>query len=555
MDDFFSTSGGPHGRPNTTVSVGLAVSGGGLRSFTIGAGVIAALDARDQPNTPRGKLAGLLQGVSHFSALSSSGWLLGSLYLNDFKTVGQLRQSDRVWRFENNMLLPNNGNNFYFNDGLYYTTVAAQLSTKMAAGYGVTLTDLWGRFLSRMLVEKDSANSGGAAPGTSWSDIQNYGYFQSHNAPYPILSAVNRLPGSIGTYPNSTVVEITPHEIGSFDASLHSFSKLQYLGTSVDNNQVRNNNNGNSRRCVNGYDNAGLIMGTTSNIFNKALEVAMQSNSVVLSTMASFASVFFDPTNLDVAAFSPNPFYNYRNPTYQPTTDALSKTNVLGLTDGALGDENVPLWPLLYKPRNIDIIFTVDASTDTSRGWPAGKSLAATYARASGAVKGAEEGSTGHYAQKHFMPKVPDANTFVNLGLSTRPTFLGCYGMDYMSDDEMQRRDTTRVPPLLVYLGNAPMSYMSNKNTFQMTYTRDEQDKMYQNGFDIADQGPAVGGDADWPKCVACATIQRERERQGKFEPTDECGACFDKYCWNGSTDSRDYNNAKLHNDPKVGHR
>ncbi|VVT49151.1 uncharacterized protein SAPINGB_P002128 [Magnusiomyces paraingens] len=573
VDDFFSLSGGPNERPNTAVGVGLAVSGGGYRSLMIGGGVISALDNRDQPGMRRGVLAGLLQGMTHFSALSSGSWLLGSMYLNDFKTIAQLRQSNRIWHFENNMLLPNNGNNFFLSDGLFYSTAGAQMGTKVASGYGVTMTDLYGRLISRMFIDRDgnnnnnnnNNNNGGGSAALTWSDITTMDYFYNHIAPYPIMSAISRVNGSnddVG--PNSTLIEITPHEIGSFDSSLHSFAKLKYLGTNLENNKVKQNNNNNNnngdRRCVGGYDNAGLMVGASSNIFNKVLQRLSQSNNFFIAAMGTFASMVFDPTNLDVALFQPNPFYKYQNPTYRPTSDSIFKQQYLGLTDGAFGGENVPLYPLLYKPRGLDLIVTVDVSGDTPIHWPAGVSLINTYARVSGNIKNSEEGTginpaTGaHYQQKHFMPRVPDENSFVNLGLSTRPTFFGCYAMDYMSDDEMKHRDFSKVPPILLYMPNTPMSYMSNKDTFQFTYEKEETDKMFQNGFDMADQSFS-GGDPNWGKCVACATIQRERERQGKFEPTDECGACFDKYCWNGNLDPRDYQSTKLHNNPTVNHR
>src|SRR5436190_23701808 len=42
--------------------------------------------------------------------------------------------------------------------------------------------------------------------------------------------------------------------------------------------------------------------------------------------------------------------------------------------------QNVPLWPLLQKERNVDFIFAVDSSADT-QNWPNGTSFVATYQR------------------------------------------------------------------------------------------------------------------------------------------------------------------------------
>lgn len=58
---------------------------------------------------------------------------------------------------------------------------------------------------------------------------------------------------------------------------------------------------------------------------------------------------------------------------------------------------------------------------------------------------------------------------------------------------------------------------------------------MLEQTWAIATQGyPASSsGDADpmWPACLACAVVDRQRDRSGaKREGT--CVSCFDKYCW-----------------------
>lgn len=587
-----------HNNNSSGINIGLALSGGGFRATLIGAGIVQALDGRDQPNVPRSQLAGLLQGMSHISGLSSGSWLLGTLYLNGFQSVGQLRKNDKVWRLENNLFLPNGGNNLFAQDGIYYASIASQVATKSAAGYPITITDIYGRMLMPVLVEQrdrmsnmdmnhpalsSPGSTGSAAISIEWSDIETYDYFKSHQAPYPIILAVARDPGTIGEYPNSTIFEITPHEFGSYDATLHAFSKLKYLGTPLDDNQVESsssspsvassltgiistaNNNQMKKKCVSGFDNAGFLIGTSSSVFDKIVQVGLESNNLLLRALGNIASAVLDPTNLDVAIFKPNPFRNYKNPTYQPTTDIFTKMDAdsIDLTDGAMGNENVPLWPLIYKPRQLDLIFTLDASENSPKKWPTGASLTYTYARASGNVRNTEEesvtrnGDKHFYPQKHFMPKVPDENSFVNLGFTTRPTFFGCYAKDYMTKEEMNNKDFKNVPPLLVYLANTPMSYMSNMDHSKLTFKREEKDGMIQNGYDIANQNPVHGGDSNWSKCIACAIIQRERERQGQWEPTQQCQEeCFDKYCWNGQQyDPTDYNVAKKHDDPKVGSR
>ena len=61
---------------------------------------------------------------------------------------------------------------------------------------------------------------------------------------------------------------------------------------------------------------------------------------------------------------------------------------------------------------------------------------------------------------------------------------------------------------------------------------------MLSQTFVIATQGyPADGAtkDPDWPSCLACAIVDRARERAGDTR-SGICSTCFDRYCWSGST-------------------
>ena len=91
------------------------------------------------------------------------------------------------------------------------------------------------------------------------------------------------------------------------------------------------------------------------------------------------------------------------------------------------------------------------------------------------------------------FPSIPDAQTFVNLGLNNRPTFFGC--------------DTSNLSspaPLIVYLPNAPYSYNSNVSTFQPTTNNTERNAIINNGYNVATMGNGTL-DSTWPTCVGCA--------------------------------------------------
>lgn len=52
--------------------------------------------------------------------------------------------------------------------------------------------------------------------------------------PYPILAALGREPNTVLMNFNSTVFELTPYEVGSWDPSLRSFVDTKYIGTRLD---------------------------------------------------------------------------------------------------------------------------------------------------------------------------------------------------------------------------------------------------------------------------------------------------------------------------------
>ena len=124
------------------------------------------------------------------------------------------------------------------------------------------------------------------------------------------------------------------------------------------------------------------------------------------------------------------------------------------------------------------------------------------------------------------FPSIPDENTFFNLGLNNKPTFFGC-----------DASNLTGPAPLIVYLPNAPYVYNSNISTFDLSFNDTERNDVVLNGYNLATQGNSTV-DSQWPTCVGCAILSRSLDRTGTSVP-DVCKQCFDKYCWNGTMDSR----------------
>lgn len=172
--------------------------------------------------------------------------------------------------------------------------------------------------------------------------------------------------------------------------------------------------------------------------------------------------------------------------------------------------------------RAVDVIFAVDSSADTTFNWPNGTALRATYERSLSTTM-----SNGT-----LFPAVPDDRTFINLGLNNNPTFFGCDVSNFTLAAGQS------APPLVVYLPNAPYTTASNVSTFTDSYPLAQRNDIITNGLNAASQGNATL-DAQWPACVACAALSRSFARTNTAVPA-ACQSCFDKYCWNGTVDTRD---------------
>lgn len=493
-------------------NIGIAVSGGGWRALMNGAGVLKAFDSRTANNTGTGKLGGLLQSATYLSGLSGGSWLVGSLYINNFTTVGALQAetSGSVYEFGNSILEgPEESGIQIFNTAEYYANLVGDVNDKADAGFETSLTDIWGRALSYQLI---NATEGG--PAYTWSSIGISEPFSSGDTPFPIIIADARAPNQKIISTNASIYEFNPYEMGTWDPTAFGFVPLNHLGTNFTAGTVPTDD-----RCVVGFDNAGYLMGTSSTLFNQFI---LQLNGTdIPEALQNLISKFLnalDENNNDIADYTPNPFYRYN-----PRTNPGANSTRLTLVDGGEDLQNIPLHPLIQPTRNVDVIFAVDSSADTSSGWPNGASMVATYERSLSAISNGTS-----------FPSIPDNNTFVNLGLNNRPTFFGC--------NTSNLTEGTTTPPLVVYLPNSPYVTLSNISTFQLSTNDSQRDAIILNGFDVATMANGTR-DTTWPTCVACAILSRSLERTNTAVP-DACTQCFNRFCWDGtlnSTQPREY--------------
>lgn len=381
----------------------------------------------------------------------------------------------------------------------YFKNIKDAVSSKDDTGFQTSATDYWGRALAFQLI---NATDGG--PSYTWSSIALQESLVKGDTPLPILIANERAPGQKLVGGNATVFEFNPWEFGTFDPTLFGFAPLRYLGSNFSNGVLPDD-----EKCVRGFDNAGYVMGTSSSLFNQFL-LQLDTQNIPDAAKDFVRKILEDlgRDNNDIADYSPNPFLGFRN------SSSSSRAQSLTLVDGGEDLQNIPLHPLIQPDRHVDVIFAVDSSADTIYNWPNGTAMVATYERS---LTGLSNGTS--------FPPVPDYNTFINLGLNTRPTFFGC-----------NSSNTTSITPLVVYIPNAPYVFNSNASTFDLSYETSERNAIVQNGYAVATMGNGTS-DAKWPVCVGCAVLSRSLERTKTTVPA-VCLDCFERYCWDGTVNS-----------------
>ncbi|ODV81074.1 uncharacterized protein CANTADRAFT_62597 [Suhomyces tanzawaensis NRRL Y-17324] len=501
-----------HNKANKSLTIGLAFSGGGYRAMLAGAGQLAALDNRTRGAYESG-LGGLLQASTYLVGLSGGNWLVGTIALNNFTSVQQILDDGKIWDLDHSIV--NYGGINIIKTFEYYNGIRKDIDAKRDAGFEVSLTDIWGRALSHQFFSTTS-DSGAAL---TWSTVQDADSFTSHQMPFPIVVLNGRAPNTFILNGNSTVFETNAFELGSWDPSVYEFSQVKYLGSGVSDGRTNGT-------CVQGFDNAGYIMGTSSSLFNQFL---LQINTTGLSSrITSVISGLLSDISKDendIAVYKPNPFYH----SSAGDVPTIAQNESLFLVDGGEDGQNVPLSPLIQPERQVDVIFAFDNSADTDANWPNGTSLVMTYDR-----------QTLKQDNGTIFPHVPDAATFRNLNLTSRPAFFGCDAKNLSSLVSITSNGTGKSDiydsPLVVYIANRPFSYFSNTSTFKMKYDEKEKRGMIENGFEVASRLNHTL-DSEWSACVGCAIIRREQERLG-IEQSDQCKQCFQRYCWDGKFDS-----------------
>ncbi|OGM47671.1 lysophospholipase 1 [Aspergillus bombycis] len=505
-----------HSRDLTNIpTIGLAISGGGLTAALNGAGTFKAFDSRTEGTMAKGQLGGLLQSTTYFSALSGGSWMLGSAYVNNFTTVSALQEQGNLWNFSSGNIFAGPPN---MDPQEFWGNITAQVKTKRAAGFVTSDPDVWGRVQGYFFF---NASHGGVD--YTWSSIAKTQAFQDAEMPLPVVVVKGQSSDKALEAPTNSepIYEVSPWEFGTYDNSIHGFVPLEYLGTRFINGIVPEN-----ETCVRGFDNAGFITGSSSDIWNqgKSADIAGTLESMLpgISTQdpeeAQFLKLVIaevisatNSTNSTLtgsAAYEPNPFYQYNT-----NSSPFAHDKRLTIVDGGEGGQNIPFNPLIQRKRNVDVIFGVD-SLGSDGSWPTGSAIISTYER-----------TLDDLANTSF-PYIPDQNTILNLGLNAHPTFFGC-----------NSSNLTTLAPLVVYLPNHPVTYNATTTLTDTDFSSARRDGFIMNGYNVATQANGTL-DSEWTTCVGCAILSRSFDRTGTTVP-EACNRCFQRYCWNGTIDDQ----------------
>ncbi|KAF8483262.1 lysophospholipase [Gautieria morchelliformis] len=498
--------------------LGIAVSGGSYRAALFGAGVLSSLDARNSTAAQKTGTGGLLQAASYLSGISGGSWLVTSLAQANFPTIADLTFPPAAqlnsglgnaafggWLAQFDLTNPGPT----ANDTLAYVeAILAEIAPKFAAGFPVTITDVWGKAITRHFVNgttpQDILAEGAHGAGILFSDIAKVPSFVAHEQPFPILIAdsIPPRPNASETVPGETVPltselwEFNVFESGSFDPMLASFVPTSLLGSV------------NASKCVAGFDQAGYIAGISSDLFNEFNVSAAALLASPAGPIIELINATFGPqeVRLDSAAV-PNPFKGIN-----PNTFANTNEDFVTLVDGGSDGEQIPIQPLLVGARAVDTIIAIDASADTADNFANGTDFINSAKRAA------------LFGSLYPFPTIPStADIFVQQNLTRHPTFFGC-------NDSVET-------PMIIYIANGGppadgAAPVTGTPRLQTTYTPEEVRAFIDQAFDIATQG--IDGDAsDWGTCLACGVVEKARARAG-VPRLSVCSACLERYCWNG---------------------
>ncbi|EFP83164.2 uncharacterized protein PGTG_09117 [Puccinia graminis f. sp. tritici CRL 75-36-700-3] len=493
IDDFLKSAKQSGGVAALTLpNIGLALSGGGMRALCFSGSILDSFDSRNQ-KANEAKVGGILQLANYAVGVSGASWLLGSWATSNFPQIQTLVPN---WRLsEDNSLWDWNIAKDYWS---HYKTV----QEKRKAGFPVSIVDAWGRILSRHFINEPDKKNSQKGKEVLWSSIRETSGYKRRDVPFVMAVTTSRPDKGEPFTPESPTYEFSAEEFGIFNPYLNASIPIEHLGS------THTAGNPDPQGCVAGFDNAGFVMGMSSNIFSRGDSPRHEKRPKYLTAVRTFIN------DINFEGKIPNAFKGLgKTSAFQSARYQDTDRDLILMADSGLIHENIPLFPLIQPERKLDVIIALDASADGSDEddpnlytYPNGTHMYSIYTKT----------KLPPYKGYH-MPSIPNAldGTFTKLGYNKRPTFFGC---------------EDRQGPLIVYLPNYYATGKTNTVTTKISYKPEEIDEFFFNGFALATQSMGPTQNKDWPMCLACALVDRQVLRNSAVRSA-QCQACFKAYC------------------------
>jgi len=495
----------------TAPRLGVAISGGSLRSYLNAAGILSAMDKR-MPGAEEAGTGGLLQSLSYIAGESGGAWLLGSWFAQGLPTFQDMLRNIHL---NESIVFPGGQSNVPF-FGKVITETLRATTQKRLNGFNVSLADVYSGLISQQLLPPSSEVPFDASDdGLTLSSLAKVPSVQNYSAPIPLMISLQKDKATFRTgmdsCPPANIWEWSIFESGTFGKSVDGFVRSDMIGNELKNGKITGDT------CVEGADNLPWVLATATAAYSQALhkepiverlEECMKGDNRFASAVCHLLRYNIidlaldrdtEKNHLTAPAHTANPFLEYG------MSENRGDKEIYFTDVGPC--EQIPLFSLFQEGRDLDVVFALDA-TEGDSNWPSGLalSLSASHARHVGLS----------------IPDTPSLDTFVeNKNLTNRASFHGCYDFD---------------SPALVYIPNHEVSFASNFSYSKLQWDESEQYAMLQNGFDQLTE-------EDLPECLSCLLASRQHDMCServtrevsdfwREDNVEKCTRCFNKYCW-----------------------
>ncbi|PLW18607.1 hypothetical protein PCANC_09197 [Puccinia coronata f. sp. avenae] len=406
----------------TLPNIGFAVSGGSVRALLYGTSILDSFDSRnDKAN--EAKVGGILQLANYAVGVSGASWLIGGWATSNFPVLStlvptwRLSQDNELWKW---------------NVAKHYGSHHKMVKKKHKAGFPVSLVE-----------NEPGKKKQQIGKAVLWSSIREGSLYKKREAPFVMAVATSRPDKGKPFTPESPTYEFSAEEFGLYHPYLNVSIPIEHLGSTYTATRPE------SQRCVAGFDNAGFIMGMSSNIFSVGDAPKEDKKPKYIRVAQKFVH-----DHTDFEGKVPNPFKGLGKKS-DPSGGDFQDTDrdLILMADSGLIEENIPIRPLIQPERKLDVVFALDSSAagqdprDPSLyRYPNGAQLYGIYSKTKLPVYGG-----------YHMPNIPNASdgTFTKLGYTKRPTFFGC--------DDLRG-------PLIIYMPNYHATEDTNAATEKLTF-------------------------------------------------------------------------------------